>query len=384
MIANETNQTDVKQDNTASSGGDNTQQTSAQTQTGQESKQDSKEPTILEMAQKVHADYAKKEATPKEVKNADSDKSQSDESKIQELNPTDKKAENESEGDKADNGEESKTGDVDESELEKLAESKGPIPYERFKQVYTKSKELEQSVEQVKPLVEGQKQIIEYCTKNQITQEQFSQGLELLALMNSNPQEAVKRMANMVGELQDKTGDRLPDDLAAEVANGDLTENRAKEIAKLRAQTRQGEQSIKQGQQQRQQEQEQNLLREVTTSSNQWVNSKQSIDPDFRPKTSPNAVDGKYEWVREKYLAMTQQTNEKGQYVYPVRTGQDVAKYLELAYSAVEKSLASMRPKSTKSTKNLSANESNGGEQKAPTTIHELAKQVGAKHGITI
>jgi len=381
----ETTNTDVKDTNT-SSGVQTAQTQQTDTQTGQKSGE-SKEPTVLETAQRVFDEHAKKEATPKEVKNAQDDKSQSSDkdSKIQELNQT-KKKEDVQDGEdttkKGDNGEE---GDKQGDELEKLAETKGPVPYQRWKPLYEESKALKAEVENSKPLVEGQKQIQDYCVKNQITPEQFSQGLELLALMNSNPQEAVKKLASIAGELQDMTGDRLPEDLAAEVASGDISENRAKELAKLRAQTKQGQQQQERSQATIRQEREQALIREVGNASNSWITGKQSVDPDFRPKANVNAVDGKYEWVREKYLAMTQQTDEHGKFVFPVRSAADVSKYLELAYNAVEKSLASFRPKSSnKGSKNLSANNSNGGQETEPTSILEIAKRVGAKHGINI
>lgn len=375
------------------------------------------EPTLAEVVQKAYKESNdKKEASSSELKSQEAEKSS-----VQKLNDTKKESQDESKDskdgkkkdsdvsnkdnktdkqnsdkedkkveDKADEqGEDDKVSQDDKDSQddnweEKVIEARKPVPYDRFKTIYDTKKSLEASLQDVQPLADSHKQIVDYCQKNQISSEQFSQGLELLAVMNSDPTVAMEKLSVIMTELRSASGDILPTDLQAEVDSGDLTEARAKEIAKYRAQSTLGEKSKARSEQQLAQEREQTFLREVATSSASWTRAKQTSDPDFQPKKDSNAVDGKYELVRVKYLAMVNETNHKGEFVNPVSSAQDVMKYLEKAYKEVDRMFAAMHPRSKDKTKILSSQDSQHSQNEAPTSLTDVVRQRAAVHGITV
>src|SRR6266704_2912552 len=97
---------------------------------------------------------------------------------------------------------------------------KGPIPYERFEEVNTKYQQANEELERVKPLAEHHQKIVEYCTANNITQEQFSNLLEIQRLLNTEPEKALAKILPIVEAVQGFVGDRLPPDLQTKVDTG--------------------------------------------------------------------------------------------------------------------------------------------------------------------
>lgn len=67
-----------------------------------------------------------------------------------------------------------------------------------------------------------------------LTQAEFTQGLQISALMKSDPFKALEVVTPIYQELQRRAGAVLPEDLAAEVESGQITEARAQELARAR------------------------------------------------------------------------------------------------------------------------------------------------------
>ncbi len=220
----------------------------------------------------------------------------------------------------------------DATKDEKVEEGK-PVPYERFQEVVAERNQVKQTFEQVQPAVESYNKIQSYCESNGITPEQFSQTLEVQALLNSDPEEALKRLLPIVEGLQGFTGNKLPADLQGEVDSGELSLARAKEIAQFRAKTQFGEKKSQYDQQRQQQERQQSLQRELMQGIETWETAKRKSDPDYKP--AANGTEGKWELVRDKYLAMLNQTDGKGNYANPVRNTAEMVALMDKAYASV-------------------------------------------------
>lgn len=289
------------------------------------------------------------------------------ETEKEEVLPDEKKQEEEEQGKEEDKGkDEPKPGQA--------------VPYDRFKAVNEKAKTYEAKVQELEPVAKSHHEIVKFCKANGITQAQFSDGLKLMSLVNSNPAEAVKHLTGLVEQLQGFVGDKLPEDLQKKVDAGVLEVEDAKEIASLRAKTKHIETRSKQTAEQTEKAAEEKFFREVHVATANWEQSKAKTDPDMREGTQ------KYQLVLDKFRALSDEKKEDGSFANPVQTVQDYVKLLDTAYAFVEgfvkkltKANNSHRPQRV-----LSSTGSSVTAEVEPKSMQDIAKQVGAKHGISI
>jgi hypothetical protein len=203
----------------------------------------------------------------------------------------------------------------------------------RWQEKLAEVKTLKEELEQVKPLAQQVDGLKKYCEANNVNEQQFKDALEIAALINNNPAEAYKRLQPIVGALSQITEGAVPDDLKDEVASGALDVERAKEIGRLRAQEKvraqRGELTAKQQQEQ--------AVNQVVASLETWDRQKRGADPDFKPKTSTNEPDGKWELVQAKFMQLVNGSQ--------IRNQQDAINLVEKAYVAVNESLNRLIPK---------------------------------------
>lgn len=114
--------------------------------------------------------------------------------------------------------------------------------------------------------------------------QEASDGLEIMALAKTNPQEAWTRIKPFVQSLLIAAGEVLPDDLNQRVQRGELTAEAALEVSRHRAQAQslQTAQSFREQQQQRQQQ-----IAAVTalqTEAQRWEQDRRIKDPNFDAK----------------------------------------------------------------------------------------------------
>lgn len=222
-----------------------------------------------------------------------------------------------------------------------------PVPYERFKEVNTKVQQLETTVKEHEPVVKAHNEIVSYCNERNVSREQFSEGLEIMGLINTDPVKALEKLNKIVGELQRFTGTTLPQDLQKRVDEGRLELADARELATSRAQAKFGERSLQNHQRMRQQEQMVNMQRATTSAVNSWAESKSS-DPDFKPKKDLNGPDGKFERVADKFTALLHQTDAQGNLVNKPENPQAYVALLEKAYQAVQVTYKVTKPATRK------------------------------------
>lgn len=266
-------------------------------------------------------------------------------SEVQKLNETEQdntsseeKKEGEKEGEKKEDSPEGESEDEEEEDKGKDRTAEG-----RIKELVEQKNEATTQFEAVKPKVESYDKINTFCQSNGITPDQFSKALEIQALLNTNPVEALKAILPIVESLQGFVGNKLPEDLQGKVDSGKLEIDDAKEIAKLRAEKEFGSKKSVFEQQRMQASQQQFLQQQMADSFQTWDTTKRASDPDYKPKAKESEPDGKWENVRDKYLAMLNETRVNGNqvvYVNPVRTPQEMVNLVEKAYSAVNASQA--------------------------------------------
>jgi len=336
-VRNATESSTVDSTSADESGGDN--QSASPTDQAARTQSDTADKTTMSDVIKEAFDTAIKASesqTEGEEAEADSD--------AQKLNKTEEEAAN----DKSkveDQTEEVTTEDKDKGK----DEEKGPVPLERFQEVVKARQQVEQELNTLKPAAEQHQKIVEYCEQAHITPQQFQQMLEVQALLNTNPAEALKRLLPIVEQLQGATNGKLPDDLQREVDSGDLPLARAKEIAQLRVMSQHGEKVTKMTAAQRQAEQQRAEARRfqetLMAASDQWETTKRAKDPDYKPRAKPTDPMGKWEMTEALFLKKLHSRDERGQYVNLIKGPQDIVTLLDQAYSEASATFAAQRPK---------------------------------------
>jgi hypothetical protein len=275
-----------------------------------------KEPTLQDVVKGVLDKHAKPDTSSEEKK---------EDSSILKSNETSEKKE------------ETKVEKKDETKVEKVVEKvdDAKLPFgkhPRFVELVGQKNAAESKVREFEPIVQRMQNVEKFCQANKIEPSDYKEALEIAAMVKTNPQEAVKKLSQYVEALKQQTGESLPADLQKKVDDGLIHIDDAKEVAKLRLQVN-GQRS----QQERQQlEQQQRTQQELTTSLNSWGATKTLSDPDFKPKVSADAPDGKYELVFNKFLYYWN--------TQPVQTVAQAVALLDKAYSDISGSLKSFLP----------------------------------------
>jgi hypothetical protein len=261
---------------------------------------------------------------------------------------------------------------------------KDPVPYERFEEVNTKYKQTAEEYEKIKPLAESHAAIQEYCSQWGITQDQFRNLLEVQRLLNTDPAKALEKILPIVEQVQGFTGDKLPADLQKEVDMAQLPLERAREIAKLRAQNQLGGQSFQRYQQIQQERAQQQFQADQVKAVNAWMDSKKN-DLDFKPRADKNGPKGRFEFVYDAMQARLAERDAQGRLVHEFKNPNDVTKLLEECYQEVVRSLAPLsRKAATKPRLTHGGSGSHNTGEFKPENAKSMAEAIrgaAAKHG---
>lgn len=316
--------------------------------------------------------------TPEKAENEEIEKAPKDEPKVEEpksdlLEEEQPKKEDEVLEEKKVEKEEKEAVKEEPKEL-KVGE---PVPYDRFQEVARERTALKTQLEELSPMMNSYHGILDYCHKNGITPDQFQEVLSTQALINSNPQEALKKLLPLVEQLQGYVGNRLPEDLQKRVDDGKLEFEDAKEIAQLRAQRKFDEVRFKRSQEQQRNEQQQELNRQYVATAQQWEQAKRASDPDYRPKVRETDNDGLWEDVRKGFMAALNATTASGAPLHPVSTPAQMQQLMEQCYRAEKnKWVTSLTPKKPLTRKTINGSPSSPNTAKRIEEADSLAEAV--------
>jgi hypothetical protein len=144
--------------------------------------------------------------------------------------------------------------------------------------------ELRSKVETLQPKAQQFEKIDEYCKQYGVTEEQLSEALEMAAVMNNDPVEAFKRIEYYRGALSKYSADVLPEDLATQVKDGNITEEYAKQIVKLRNENELLTRKSKITAERQEQTAKQTVRQRMEEAVVRWEQGVMSRDPDYPKK----------------------------------------------------------------------------------------------------
>lgn len=250
-----------------------------------------------------------------------------------------------------------KTAEEQAAEDAKLPFGKHP----RWKAVIGENQELRKFRETAAPQLEEYGRIREFMHRNEIAPEEM-QGLYVLAAMlKHEPEKALATLRQMIEPLERFTGDRLPDDLQSDVDDGVITEERAKELARLRSTGKFREEQTQRQAERTQQDQVVALRRSQAQVVTDWEAKTRASDPDY-PRYQ--------EWVA---LELRRLHAEK-----PARTPEEALSYAQQAYSTVkakfQATIGAAAPHVPRGPSAAHAPGSNG-RQPAPATMLDAVRQ---------
>jgi hypothetical protein len=155
----------------------------------------------------------------------------------------------------------------------------------RFRALNDSNKTLSQENAGLKEVVqkfEGYEQIIQ---ANGLSNEDVKSGFEIMGMLRSSPEDALRRLTPIIRGLLDYVGYTLPDDLKAEVEAGALTQDRARELAAARNRVQRGEQNAEAREEQQRTAQQQKHVGDMTNLANEWSAKQKTSDPDWHLKS---------------------------------------------------------------------------------------------------
>jgi hypothetical protein len=269
-------------------------------------------------------------------------------------------------------GEEEEKEDSSSEQTETVDETK-PVPYDRFREVNEAKATYEARVKELEPLAEAQRSVVQFCQENEISEQDFKQGMEFLRLVKTDPAEAKKLIAPVWEQLSSLTGDSLPKDLQQKVDDGILPLEYAKEIAALRGQKGMQVAKTQMSTQQLATQRQQAFVQSLQSAVKNWSDAKNVSDPDFKPKSGPNSPDGKYEFFGDRFYKLMVQT--------PPKSVADAVKLAEQAYGDVAKTFSGFVRRPATPTKGVSSTKSSTTTStKDPKSIDDVVNGVLARH----
>lgn len=274
------------------------------------------------------------------------------------------------EGEKATDGEKATEEGKETKEDEEVPQEFHEHP--AWKRIISERNEARERITKLEAAANANVKLVEFCERRGIDDKQFQEGLEFMALINTDPVQAYEKLRPVYESLEAAMGKRLPEDLKKKVDEGVLDPETAEEVARLRAQQKFGE---ARGQQDAARQQRESL-NAMVQGLNDWDANKRKTDPDF---------DKKAELVRGAFLSLYQKTDANGRPVHLIRTPQEAVALAEQAYKMVDDGIQRFVPKKGAKTVVTSRNAVPNNNKHAPRNLREaVAAELKEKHGIEL
>lgn len=152
----------------------------------------------------------------------------------------------------------------------------GDVPFNkhpRFQQLVRQRNEYRQGHDEYQ-------KIEQFLETNGLTADQAAEMLQIGALIDRNPAEALERLRPTLQKLVVEAGAVLPNDLQEDVRQGRLTKERAQEISRMRAQQQSSQRAQDFERQQAERSQVMQAQRDMQTAARTWQEQLRQRDPD--------------------------------------------------------------------------------------------------------
>lgn len=168
--------------------------------------------------------------------------------------------------------------------LDELKDPKTPLhKLERFREVLSENKALRSQFEAVRPAIDRLAEVNDAARRVGLTPDEVAEFFHAPILANENPAKAHEIVSKFAERLAQAAGAKLPDDLRREVDDGYITEERAKEVALLRAEAERSKSSAQFESELAQRQQVQQRQEKIVSAVNEYQTRLMSSDPSYTP-----------------------------------------------------------------------------------------------------
>lgn len=145
-------------------------------------------------------------------------------------------------------------------------------------------KEMLSERDALKPKAEQYEKITTFMQNAGLSSQEMADGMHVMAMMKTNPAEAYKALQGYIERLAPVVGEVLPEDLKREVSEGYINEQRAKELARLKAERDFSTARSIEQQQRAEAEAQVARSRAMHDAVAQWEETEKAKDPDWSAK----------------------------------------------------------------------------------------------------
>jgi hypothetical protein len=232
-------------------------------------------------------------------------------------------------------GAEGEDEDLADDEFRKL----GHKVQRRIKSFTKKLEAKDAEIGGLKPKATEYDKIVSNLTRSGLTNEDFSNLMEIGGLMVQAPDKALARLMPVVRHLQEQVGEILPPELEERVRQGYLTEADAKALNRSTADAQRAKEQTERLTSQQKAEQAQRETEELVSSSlsavESWEKQKASKDPDWHLKRTQVA--------EQVELAIVREAQKRKSAYFP--TAEESVKLADKALEMVNERFKHLKPK---------------------------------------
>lgn len=207
----------------------------------------------------------------------------------------------------------------------------------------------EQDVAALKPKAEASDVLVGFMNQHKLSGENLQEVLDIAALLRADPAEARKRITNILEQLDESTGEKLPADLKKKVDDGDLEVADALEISRARARAKTAEAKASAVESERTEEKtrtsREQAQRTIETTVNTRLDELAARDVDFAKKQ---------DLLQTYVLQAVQERRAKNE---PFKSVADIRKMVDDAYAKANQAIASFAPKPAERKPNQSSSQ---------------------------
>jgi hypothetical protein len=233
----------------------------------------------------------------------------------------------------------------------------------RFNRILKLKKQADTQLEELRPMADAMKSMRAFAETHGLQREDISDAMELARLFRTDRRKAYQEIQRLSASMAQEFGDSdLPEDLQDAVADGRLSDEYARELARERAARKHEESRSQQVSErqvaERQQREQTEFVRSIETALSNFESEWRGSDPDFATKQ---------QLVQDRVTALI----SSGQVP---KSPTEAVQMMKDARAHVEKTLAPVLQKRRTETRDLSGGATGNSRGAEPKTVYEAAE----------
>lgn len=188
-----------------------------------------------------------------------------------------------------------------------------------WKRIKGQRDEARAQIQAFEPDVKSWRDFQDKKTKAGLSDQNVEELIEFGRLLRTDPKAALARMRQEIADLEVETGDALPDDLQDAVDAGEMTEERALELSKTRAEAARATRTIEErdasAAQAQAAEQAAKAQGELQKELREWTSEKTTSDPNFAQKQP---------LINDRVMAVIAANNRTGKLTFTPKEAREI------------------------------------------------------------